>query len=257
MRGDILKDTKYEDLNKTLVAVGKAVFVNFYYDFKDFSISKDELAKKILSENPGSKSESQNFRIPRARHIFELGQEREALRIIIESKRVDTKVIEKAKEILARETIRVDFQTESVEERKFIEQFNQEIQYDTNIREAPLIEKRTQYIYPRKQYESKNALKRAQYLCEVDSSHLLFKRRNSPNNYTEPHHLIPLSAHCDFPEFDLDREQNIVSLCSNCHNLLHYGASYKEVLYELYIQRRELLKQIGITISFEQLLRYY
>ena len=41
-----MKDTKYEDLNKTLAAVGKAVFVNFYYDFKDFSISKDELAKK-------------------------------------------------------------------------------------------------------------------------------------------------------------------------------------------------------------------
>lgn len=73
-----MKDTKYEDLNKTLAAVGKAVFVNFYYDFKDFSISKDELAKKILSENPGSKSDSQNSRIPRARHIFESGQEKEA-----------------------------------------------------------------------------------------------------------------------------------------------------------------------------------
>ena len=48
----MLKDTKYEDLNKTLAAVGKAVFVNFYYDFKDSSISKDELAKKFLLENP-------------------------------------------------------------------------------------------------------------------------------------------------------------------------------------------------------------
>lgn len=65
-----MKDTKYEDLNKTLAAVGKAVFVNSYYDFKDFSISKNELAPKILLENPESKSESQNFRIPRARHIF-------------------------------------------------------------------------------------------------------------------------------------------------------------------------------------------
>ena len=100
-----MKDTKYEDLNKTLAAVGKAVFVNFYYDFKDFSISKDELAKKILSENPGSKSDSQNFRIPRARHIFESGQEKEALRIIIESKRVDKKAIEKAKNILVKEII--------------------------------------------------------------------------------------------------------------------------------------------------------
>lgn len=47
-----------------------------------------------------------NFRIPRARHIFELGQEKEALRIIIESKRVDPKAREKAKEILAKENIR-------------------------------------------------------------------------------------------------------------------------------------------------------
>ena len=133
MRGDILKDIKYEDLNKTLAAVGKAVFVNFYYDFKDFSISKDELAKKILSENPGSKSDSQNFRIPRARHIFESGQEKEALRIIIESKRVDKKAVEKAKHILAKEIIREDFQTESTEERQFIEHFNQEIQYDATL----------------------------------------------------------------------------------------------------------------------------
>ena len=100
-------------------------------------------------------------------------------------------------------------------------------------------------------------MQRAQYLCEVDNSHFVFKRRNRSDNYTEPHHLVPLSAHRDFPGIDLDREQNIVSLCSNCHNILHYGASYKEILYELYIQRRELLKQIGIVISFEQLVSYY
>ena len=160
-----MKDTKYEDLNKTLAAVGKAVFVNFYYDFKDFSISKDELAKKILSENPGSKSDSQNFRIPRARHIFESGQEKEALRIIIESKRVDKKAIEKAKNILVKEIIREDFQTESVEERQFIEHFNQEIQYDTTLKEAPLIAERTQYIYPRKQSEASVA---KNYLSEQE-----------------------------------------------------------------------------------------
>ncbi len=53
-----LKYSKYKDLNKTLAAVGKTVFVNFYYDFKDSSISKDELAQKILTLNPGSKSDN-------------------------------------------------------------------------------------------------------------------------------------------------------------------------------------------------------
>lgn len=120
-----------------------------------------------------------------------------------------------------------------------------------------MIVERAQYIYPRKQNESKNALRRAQYLYEVDNSHFVFKRRNSSDNYTEPHHLILLSAYRDFPGIDLDREQNIVSLCSNCHNMLHYAASYKEVLHELYVQRKELLKQIGIVVSFEQLVSYY
>ena len=56
-----MKDTKYEDLNKKLVAVGKAVFVNFYYGFKDFSIPSDELAKKIYSKNPGLKIDKPEF----------------------------------------------------------------------------------------------------------------------------------------------------------------------------------------------------
>ena len=37
------RDTKYTDLNTTLSAVGKAVFVNFYYDFKNASLSDHEI----------------------------------------------------------------------------------------------------------------------------------------------------------------------------------------------------------------------
>ena len=46
------KDTKYIDLNTTLSAVGKAVFVNFYYDFKNASLSDTVIAEKLLRENP-------------------------------------------------------------------------------------------------------------------------------------------------------------------------------------------------------------
>ena len=150
-----------------------------------------------------------------------------------------------------------NFLVESVEERQFIECFNKDFQYDNSPKSAPGKVERTQCIYPRKKEVSKNALRYANYLCEVDSNHFVFKRKNSQNNYTEPHHLVPLSAYCDFPNVDLDREQNIVSLCSNCHNLLHYGATYKDTLFGLYLRRKELLAQIGIVISFEQLLSYY
>jgi len=36
-----------------------------------------------------------------------------------------------------------------------------------------------------------------------------------------------------------------------------YGLEYKDVLYDLYRQRKALLEEIGINISFEQLLSYY
>lgn len=252
-----MKDTKYEDLNKTLSAIGKAVFVNFYYDFKDISMQNDELARKILSQNPRSKSTNQNFRIPRARHIFELGQEQDALRIIIESKRVDSVIIEKAKEILAKEVMMDKLRIEVIEERQFTESLNEEFQYENSTKEPPIMAEVVQYRYPRNHAASKNALRYANYLCEIDNHHYVFKRRNSINNYTEPHHLVPLSAYRDFPDVDLDREQNIVSLCSSCHNLLHYGASYKELLYDLYTQRKDSLEQIGILITFEQLMSYY
>ncbi len=65
------RDTKYIDLNTTLIAVGKAVFMNFYYDFKDASLSDNVIAENLLRENPNTKSDNQNFRIPRARHIFQ------------------------------------------------------------------------------------------------------------------------------------------------------------------------------------------
>ena len=41
-------------------------------------------------------------------------------------------------------------------------------------------------------------------------------------NYTEQHHLIPM-AYSDKFEVSLDVEVSIVSLCSTCHNHIHYG----------------------------------
>lgn len=42
----------------------------------------------------------------------------------------------------------------------------------------------------------------------------------------EPHHLIPLQYHEEF-EWSLDVEANVVSLCSECHNQIHYGDGKK------------------------------
>ncbi len=77
-------------------------------------------------------------------------------------------------------------------------------------------------IYPRDSAVAKRALSRANHLCEANPSHVSFLRRNGHVLYMEPHHLIPISF-TDYFGVNLDREQNIFSLCSNCHNQIHYG----------------------------------
>ena len=260
-----IKDTKYIDLKTNLSAVGKAVFANFYYEFKDASISDDVLSEKLFRENPNSKSRSQNFRIPRARHIFKAGQQLVALQIIIDSDRVDPAAREKAQQILLQETKRTAIEQDVSYEHNFIEQLNKEIVYSETpefeynpIPQIPKASRSTIISAPaRDRSVALNALKKANYQCEIDANHFVFRRKNGKTNYTEPHHLVPLNAQKDFPDADLDREQNIVSLCSNCHNWLHYGDEIDSLLINLCEKRKDLLKTIGVEITYEQLKAYY
>ena len=261
-----LNDSKRQSLEEDLRKIGKAVFVNFYYDFKDTAISTEELSEKLLRENPKSRSARQRFRIPRARWIFERGQEVDALNIIINSKRVDNEAREKAKEILFHESQQKAKDIEIKDEMLFNAELNNEICYSEKVPfeydNKPHSPKELKNIgsskrYPRSRSVATNALMQANYMCEVDNSHKVFKRKNSDINYTEPHHIVPLFAANDFPNIDLDREQNVISLCSYCHNLLHYGSDIIPILRFIYDKRKGLLKSVGIDITFEQLLQYY
>lgn len=102
-----------------------------------------------------------------------------------------------------------------------------------------------------------DALAHADYLCEFDNSDRTFLRKNG-KAYTEPHHLIPISKYRDF-DYSVDVMENIVSLCSHCHNLLHYGRleDKKPILKKLYDERIDALRVVGLDLTFEQLLEYY
>lgn len=103
-----------------------------------------------------------------------------------------------------------------------------------------------------------NALCLADHKCECDPSHQTFTRKNTPIPYMESHHLIPISRFREF-KYSLDVEENIVSLCPNCHRLLHHGKmSEKErLLRRLFESRLSGLQKCGIALSFEKLKEYY
>ncbi|EOA8513272.1 HNH endonuclease [Staphylococcus aureus] len=81
--------------------------------------------------------------------------------------------------------------------------------------------------------------------------------RKSGKGYTEPHHLIPISKYKDFDykNCSLDTMENIVSLCSHCHNLLHYGKfeDKKPILEKLFNERKKALSAVGLDITLEKL----
>lgn len=112
------------------------------------------------------------------------------------------------------------------------------------------------YIYPRNPKVAAIALNNANYKCELDDSHESFIRKKGDIRYTEVHHLVPLSKYDEF-DVDLDVPANIVSLCSHCHNEIHYGKNYKDLVRILYNKRKQALLESGIDLSLEELLKMY
>lgn len=116
--------------------------------------------------------------------------------------------------------------------------------------------KKAYHSYPRNKNISLNALKRANHKCEINNEHPSFIRKNTNNIYTEPHHLIPM-AYQDVFKYSLDVEANIVSLCSNCHNEIHYGKNTIDLVKKLFDLRKNELSQAGLDVDCEKLIKMY
>ncbi len=121
---------------------------------------------------------------------------------------------------------------------------------------VPLSKTQTGTVYKRNRSTAIQALALADYKCEIDRNHMLFKRKNKNVDYTEAHHLIPLSAQSKF-NYSLDVPANIVSLCCVCHRIIHFGEDSEKLLTKLYYERKDQLKAAGIEISLEELLDLY
>jgi len=127
---------------------------------------------------------------------------------------------------------------------------------------APQVEHKGKMVPARNRQKAQNALTIAGYKCEA-GEHDTFIRKSNSLPYTEPHHLIPLK-YDDLFEKSLDVEANIVSLCSTCHNRIHYGIDSEELIRKLWDQRKDQIKAAGIgtmkngvEITPEILLSFY
>ena len=105
---------------------------------------------------------------------------------------------------------------------------------------------------------AKTALHLANYTCEINPEHITFiSKLGKP--YMEAHHLIPMAYQKDF-SINIDRIENIVSICPICHSAIHLGdvSTRLGLLKKLFDEREECLKKTGLNITFEELfLKYY
>ena len=110
---------------------------------------------------------------------------------------------------------------------------------------------------------AKTVIKDAGFSCElsgkVGSNHSTFASVHG--KYLEAHHLVPMKAQKDYVSIgvNLDRTENIVALCPNCHKAVHYGTKEEKIKYlrPLYDARIKGLKKAGIDISFDVLIDDY
>ncbi|GGC98679.1 MrcB family domain-containing protein [Undibacterium terreum] len=112
--------------------------------------------------------------------------------------------------------------------------------------------------YQRDAKRAANALKRAGFKCEIDSTHPSFISEKTGKNYVEAHHLIPMGMQSQFA-FSLDVEGNIVALCPACHKKLHYGqfADKTSDLKKLLNARKTDLSAKKLVIDFNTLSKFY
>ncbi|MCL2357890.1 MAG: HNH endonuclease [Defluviitaleaceae bacterium] len=113
-------------------------------------------------------------------------------------------------------------------------------------------------VYKINPAKSRRAIIDAGFVCEVDADHETFTRKDEQRKYTEAHHLIPRRYQKNYA-YSLDVTANIVSLCSNCHNCLHYGSKDEReaLLARLFFQRYERLKEVGLVIALQELRTLY
>ena len=125
--------------------------------------------------------------------------------------------------------------------------------------------------YLRNPLVGKEAIMKANYLCQHDSSHQFFISKATHHNYVEAHHLIPIAYQALFTN-GIDVVENVVALCPVCHRCIPFFSSNilsnkemvfgineqrKSILTHLYKNSEEKLYRVGIDVRLKELFELY
>lgn len=120
-------------------------------------------------------------------------------------------------------------------------------------RPKPIIFQQTQQ-WPRNAAIAAEAIHRADYQCEYDSSLPFFISQQTQRPFMEAHHLVPM-RHQGMFDVSLDRLENIVCLSPHAHRMIHHAIDEEKehILAILFEKRKDRLQQVGIELTYQEL----
>lgn len=148
---------------------------------------------------------------------------------------------------------------ENINEQLNYHYINEEVLKKYNNRKPEIISSSNNAIkYKTNRRIADTVLKNRNYKCFFDEKHKTFLRMNE-QQYMEAHHIVPMKAQKDFQDINIDREENILCLCPNCHRKAHYAleSEKRTLLQKVYNLREKNLKRANIYISFKDLYKKY
>ncbi|HCR70935.1 MAG TPA: hypothetical protein DIW23_05795 [Anaerolineae bacterium] len=91
-------------LKRSIQSVGMKCFVKYFEHFLDSTIKNDELVE-LLMKNEGWIESGCKTRVAQAKRIINHGKSKDALKIIVNSSKIDAEINLQAKELLANNNV--------------------------------------------------------------------------------------------------------------------------------------------------------
>ena len=184
-----------------LRSVGKKCFIEYYELFQDFNINRQSLINELKKENLSPAS--LDTKASDGRQIFIKNLEVQALENIINSKRLDTEIKEKAKRLLNKDKITIIY-PDDIEDKNLFEGSKKQIMVNA---------------YERSSKARKECIEEYGYKCTICKFDFETTYGEIGKNFIHVHHLKPLSEIDG--KYKINPIIDLRPVCPNCHVMLH------------------------------------
>ncbi|HHH55102.1 MAG TPA: hypothetical protein ENK91_15680 [Bacteroidetes bacterium] len=184
-----------------LRSVGKKCFIDYYELFQDFTIDRQSLINELKKENLSPASYDTKARD--GRQIFIKSLEIQARQNVLNSKRLDKSIKEKAQKLLNKEKIEIIYPDE-IEDKDLFEGTKKQI---------------TVNAYERSSQARQECINEYGYKCVICKFDFEKSYGDIGKEFIHVHHIKPLSEIDE--KYKINPIQDLRPVCPNCHAMLH------------------------------------